>query len=699
MSNNEPVKLLILEESRNRAEELIVLLRTAGRATRAHQVESGADLSAKLNEQSWDLLLARNEANGVTAEVAINTVHELEKDVPIVLIADDRNPDSITEGLKLGAQDVALADDDERLMLIIERELENLENRRLRRKAEVELRETDRRNQLLLKSSTAAIAYVHEGVHVYTNQAYADLFGYEDSDDFIGIPIMDLVADEEQDKFKQFLKSYEQNEQDSQDFTFVTSTGIEVEGTMSLSPAIYDGETCTQVILKAQLAAPTGAPDEQLEERLKEISSQDLMTGLFNRQYFVEQLDLAVDQASDGKNAFVLFYIELDHFDRVRDEAGISNADLILADVAALLRGKVGDEHVMARFGDDIFTMLYKGGDKDAASQLAEEMRKAVADHISEVSGKSYQSTISIGLALITENAPTGEEIISRAHRATFAIEDGDGVNFYQPQQVKVGEEGKSLTTEDIKELIRNGIENNSLKLLFQPIISLQGEDDEQFEVLARVPDEDGNELTPGQFLGPAEDSGLLDKLDRWIILQSIKLLADKRASGSQTRLFINITHKSIADDSFLPWVGVALKAAKLPPDAIVFQIHENDATGYIKQATKFARDIAELHCRTSINHFGCSLNPMSLLQHLTPDFVKLDGSFAAEIENSKEKQDELGEMVKTLQAQGVLTAIAGVESPTALSTLWQAGINYIQGYYVSPPLEDLEYDFSEEDV
>ena len=146
MSSKEPVRLLILEESQNRAEEMIVLLRTSGRATRAHQIESEADLAEQLAEQPWDLLLASEEAKGVTAEMAINQIRSMEKDVPTIMVVNNREPESITEGLKLGAKDVALDDDDERLVLIIERELENLEVRRAKRSSEVEIRETDRRN-------------------------------------------------------------------------------------------------------------------------------------------------------------------------------------------------------------------------------------------------------------------------------------------------------------------------------------------------------------------------------------------------------------------------------------------------------------------------------------------------------------------------------------------------------------------------
>lgn len=694
MSKNKPVRLLILEASQNRAEELIVLLRTAGRATRAHQIASTEDLQTQLKEQKWDLLLGVSEANDLTMEHAIGIIRESERDIPIILIAEGRDPESITAGLRMGALDVALDDDDERLTMIIERELTNLYHRRERRQAEKQVREIDRRNQLLLASSTAAIGYVHEGMHIYTNSTYSKMFGYEDPDDFAGIPIIDLIAASNQGKFKAFLKSYDKNESELEEFICVTSEEKEITASLSLSPATYDGESCTQVIFKVGSDS-----DPAYEERIKELSSQDLLTGLPNRSALIEQLDAAVDKSSHDGQTSILMYISIDNFAQLRTEAGISNADLVLADIANLVAELTGEEHLIARFGDDVFALLYDSSDKDAAAQMAENLRAKVEEHMSDVAGKSYQSTASIGLALVSENSSGAEDVISRAHKACVSIENGNGVNFYQTAQVKVGEAGKSLTSENIKDMIKTAIENNAFKLMFQPIISLHGDDDEQFEVLLRLIDEEENELLPGQFLGPTEDAGLLEKLDRWVILQSIKILAEHRATGSKAKLFINLTHKSMTDETFLPWMSVALKTAKLPSDAVILQIHESDATAYIKQAASFTQGMSELHCKTSINHFGCSLKPMTLMKHLTPDFVKLDDSFAQEIDQSAEKLAELKEMVTSLQETGVLTAISGIEDPMILSTLWQAGINFIQGYYLSPPLEDMDYDFASEDL
>jgi EAL domain-containing protein (putative c-di-GMP-specific phosphodiesterase class I) len=200
-------------------------------------------------------------------------------------------------------------------------------------------------------------------------------------------------------------------------------------------------------------------------------------------------------------------------------------------------------------------------------------------------------------------------------------------------------------------------------------------------------------------FLDIVHEEGLSIKLDRWIILQSTKLLAAHRIEGNQTRLFINITHATIADDTFLPWVNVALKAARLPTDAVIFQFHESDAITYMKQASNFTKGLKKIHCKSSINHFGCSLNPFNSLQHLEVDYAKLDKSYAQGVDSSEEKSKELVDTIKSLQAKGILTAISGVESPMVLSTLWEAGVNYIQGYYLSEPLDNMEYDFASEDM
>src|SRR5690606_24227674 len=126
------------------------------------------------------------------------------------------------------------------------------------------------------------------------------------------------------------------------------------------------------------------------------------------------------------------------------------------------------------------------------------------------------------------------------------------------------------------------------------------------------------------EFLPPGGPSEMAGKIDRWVVLQTIKHLSSHRSKGHDTRLFLNITAETIQDKTFVSWLSTALKAARLPGDSLIFQISETDAAAYLKQVKEFTRALAELHCKLSISHFGSALNPFNTLKHVAADYVKL---------------------------------------------------------------------------
>ena len=152
-----------------------------------------------------------------------------------------------------------------------------------------------------------------------------------------------------------------------------------------------------------------------------------------------------------------------------------------------------------------------------------------------------------------------------------------------------------------------------------------RGDADEHYEVFLRLLDEKKRRIPPDQFLDLAIDHGVAGKIDRWVILQSIKMLSAHRAKGHNTRLTINLTRNSLIDQEFAQWLAVAIKAARLPSDAVVFQIAEADAANHVRQAREFVQGLKAIHCRTSLRHFGVIENPLETLRHIPVDFVKLD--------------------------------------------------------------------------
>ena len=483
------IRLLILEDSQNEAERLVSLFRNAGRATRVHRITSSDNLAEAL-QQSWDLLISAPSSEHLEPSEAITAIRRQAKDIPVIQLVAGNESDAITEALMLGAQDALPQGEDERLILVANRELANLEERRARRAAEVALREAEKRCQLLLDSSVDAITYVHDGMHIYANRAYLKLFDYEDGDELEGMPMIDLIASEDQAAFKDFLKNYSSAEGNAE----LACGGIRADGQrfqsrMSFSPATYDGEPCIQVVIRAE------ADNAELEEKLREISSQDLVTGLFNRSHFIELMDGAAQRAINDNQVSSLAYICIDRYSEAIGEVGLAGIDILLTDLANLLRAHFGETAQLARFGDDVFTALLADVTPQQLQEQLKPLLKKIEGHLFDVAGRTVQTTLSVGIAGLSEQTSKAQEVIDRAHRCADELE-GNAIKVYNPAD----ELAAAANRGNLVAMVQHALENNSFRLLFQPIISLRGDSDEHYEVLLRLLNQQGEEVPPGEW-------------------------------------------------------------------------------------------------------------------------------------------------------------------------------------------------------
>ncbi|MGE6993386.1 EAL domain-containing protein [Pseudomonas sp. NPDC047961] len=680
------IRLLILEDSQNEAERLVSLFRNAGQATRVHRLTSSEDLADAL-QQTWDLLINAPSSVNLDPSEAISAIRKQAKDIPVIQLIEGNDTDAITEALTLGAQGALPQGEDEWLILVASRELANLEERRARRSAELALREAEKRCQLLLESSVDAIAYVHDGMHIYANRAYLELFGYEDVEELEGMPMIDLIASCDQGEFKGFLKNY-QSLQGSAELVCggIRADGSSFKASMHFSPASYDGEPCIQAVIRAE-------SDNAELEKLREISSQDLVTGLYNRNHFLESLDGAVERAVNVGKSSSLAYIRIDRFASLQAEIGLGDSDRLLAELAQLLRAQFTEQAELARFGDDAFAVLMAEATPKQLEQPLTELLRKVEGHLFDVGGRTIQTSLSIGVAALDEQTAKARDVIDRAHRCAEELTDGNALRTYDPAR----ELAAAASRGNVLAMLQQALEKNSFRLLFQPIISLRGDSHEHYEVLLRLLDPEGTEVPPGEFLDAAKEAGLATKIDRWVLLNSIKLLAEHRNKGHSTRLMVHLSGPSLQDPSLLGWLGVALKASKLPPDSLVFQLDENDAVAYLRQAKALTQGLAGLGCRVALNQFGCVLNPLNTLKHLNADFVKIDGSYTQDL-SRQENQEALKQLLAQLHEQAKQTIVPFVDSATVLATLWQAGVGYIQGQYLQGPSQSMDYNFSSDE-
>ena len=694
MNANDTIRLLILNNSRAEAERLISMLHNAGRPSRAQHVESEDALVKLLEEQTWDLLIAHDQTTNVTPQTAIKHIRRLSKDVPVILQNDDEFL-AVIEGMKLGAADVVRLDDDQHLLLVMQREMNNREERQAKRLADRRFREAERRSQQLLDSSRDAIAYVQDGLYLYANQSFAELFGYEDKDDIDCMPIMDMVDDKDKDTLKTFLKDFTFKGLDAES-TKLAFRGLKQDGTaapisLEVSHVTYDEEPCIQFLARANRV---DLNNDVLEAQIKQIKWQDVVTGLYNRQYMIDHLEKIIDNVTEKDNLSLL-YVDIDNFiERAQSTLGVAAADMALSDLASLLREKNNTTDIIARFGDTAFTVLVPNIRADAAVNRAKQLCKAIEEHIIDIDNKTLQLTASIGVSLINDNTTNANKVIEQAINAMEKVRNANGnsAQLFEPEMSADERDQKNIASD-----LQHALDNDRFRLLFQPIISLRGSEEEYYEVYLRMINDNNEEISPSRFIETASSIGASIKIDRWVILESIKMLSQHRAKGNKTKLILNLSKDSLCDESLVPWLGVAFKAAKLSSDAIVFQTNEVDVTNHLNAAKAFAEGLQKLKTFMSISNFGCSLNPFNTLKHVPASIIKIDGSFTMDIQNNKESPETLIHLIEQLHGENKITIVPFVENASVLSTLWQAGAHYIQGHYLQEPTQNMSYDFNME--
>ncbi|TWI52404.1 PAS domain S-box-containing protein/diguanylate cyclase (GGDEF)-like protein [Pseudomonas duriflava] len=687
------IRLLIIEESQNEAERLVSLFRNAGSATRAQCLDSPEALTSAL-QQSWDLLIATPSCQALPPFEALKIARNQAGDLPFILLVDPEDPDAITRALMQGVQDAVPLGEDERLVLVAQRELGNLETRRAYRAAEAALTEAEKRCQLLLQNSEDAIAYVHDGMHVHVNPIYLELFGYADSEDVEGMPVIDLVATSDQQAFRDFLKQYSYDPEANGTARF-TCLGLKADGTtftadMSFSPAFYEDEPCIQVIIR-----DSGLNEAVLEEKLREATRLDPGTGLLNRAGMIAALESALEQVARQEHAASFAYLQIDHYAGTLAEAGLTHTDALLKTLARQLQQQVGQGVLLSRFSDDAFAVL---ADRQPVEQLEAILRsvlKQTTAHPLEINKRAFQPSYSIGLTTLDTKTPHANAVLDRAHRCaqTIARQGGNDLKRYDPAE----ELAAAASRGNLVAMVQQALDLNQFRLLFQPIISLRGDQQEHYEALLRLTNAQNEQVPTSDFLRAAHESGLSIRIDRWVIHNAIRILADHRARGHSTCLFLHLSAASLQDTRLLPWLQATMQASRLPAEALIFQISEADVVAHLNQARLMTHGLRKQGHRITLGQFGTSSSSYTLLEQIAVDFVKVDGAFVRDL-NHAENQEALKALIASVHEHEKLCIVPFVESASILATLWQSGVNYIQGYYLQEPSQAMNYEFTSEE-
>lgn len=683
------LRLLIVDDSVEDAETVVSALRNGGLAVRPLRPRDGDELDTMLGAQAIDLVLAAFSAQGIPLADVVQRVHASGKDLPVIALLDEINEDTIATALDADARVVTLRDNPEHLLATLRGEWANLDARRSLRLLEAQLRETERRCETLIASSRDPVAYLHEGMHVRANEAYLEMFGFDSFEDVEGLSLLDLVTPDYIGGLKEVLKNLARGAAPPPRQTLEARgiDGIAIPATLEFAAAAYEGEPCVQVVFRRIVAEV----DPGLSREVEDLRQRDLATGLLNRPTFQRALEDAVAEAARGEAQYGLLLIEADHHQRLLQEIGLDAADRLAGAVAERLRDALPEDATAARFGEHSFAVLQRSLYADTMS-LAERLRQAFDTDLLNIGEWATAVGVSIGGVQVGERIASVGQVLARADASLrTAVElGGNQVQVFDPAATDRAEEER---VQHWLGRIRDALAGDGFSLLFQPAISLRGDEGAQYEALLRL-DNNGEQTTPASFIGIAEEHGLLPEIDRWVVSHAIEKIAEARRAGQQPRLMLKISPESFQDDRLLLLIAQKLAVHDVPGELLWLQMPEARISTQLRAAGEFAARASQFGCRVGLEQFGTGVDSFRLLAHFRPAFVRIDRSLTQDLPTQPELQQKLGEITARARNENIATVVGFVEDAQALSALFNADVDYVQGHFISAPGAAMNFDF-----
>ncbi len=428
--------------------------------------------------------------------------------------------------------------------------------------------------------------------------------------------------------------------------------------------------------------------ETRLFRQLSYQASHDALTDLINRREFENRLITALAGIRGKPDVtHAMLYLDLDQFKVVNDTFGHSAGDALLKQLAEIVHGNIRSTDVLARLGGDEFGILLERCDEDRAMEVAEAIRDAVEGYRFEWQDSFTTVRCSIGVVMVTSEQDDVAGLMSSADVACYSAKDmgRNQVHLYRDSDA-------SMRHEEMKWVSRisSAVEEERLELYFQPIIGIGKDSDRKrghYELLLRMRDEDGELVSPDQFIPAAERYNLMSTLDRWVIRKALSELADRNEHGeARYTIAINLSGTSLSEDRFLEDVIKELEKQQLPTGAICFEITETAAISNLSRVIHFMQTLKQLGCKFSLDDFGSGLSSFTYLKNLPVDYLKIDGQFIRNVADDTVDESMVKAISQVGHAMGIETIAERVETKQVLEKLGALGIEFAQGYYIARP-------------
>jgi diguanylate cyclase (GGDEF)-like protein/PAS domain S-box-containing protein len=423
---------------------------------------------------------------------------------------------------------------------------------------------------------------------------------------------------------------------------------------------------------------------KQAEHRLRELATHDTLTGLPNRSLLHERLQRMLEACAPGRSIAVMF-LDLDRFKEVNDSFGHEHGDVLLCEVATRLRRVLRPADVVARLGGDEFVVAAEcTGGADAAAAIAAKLLEALTLPVT-VGAQDVVVGASIGISMYPRDAATRELLFQTADTAMYRAkaEGRNRYRFFEPAMTVAARARMALEMS-----LRPALAREEFELHYQPRVDLRSMEVVGMEALIRWRHPQQGMVPPQQFIGIAEETGLINPIGRWVLREACRQTSRLiEEFGRPIRVSVNVSARQLAQQGFVAEVREALADAALGPSALELELTESALIEDIERTAAMLGELQALGVKLAVDDFGTGYSGLAYLRRLPIDVLKLDRSFVLQDDGRISAFDFVKAFVDMAHALQMSVVAEGVETTEVLDFLRAASCDEAQGYLLGRPL------------
>lgn len=419
-------------------------------------------------------------------------------------------------------------------------------------------------------------------------------------------------------------------------------------------------------------------------QKIEHLALHDALTELPNRHSLQLRIEAAMQEDAVG----ALLFLDIDHFKYINDNFGHRSGDELIIGIGSALCDLTRHRNAeLYRLGGDEFAVHLPGELRGKAIEAADAALDAVRHFRLKTSDHKTISnlTASVGIALYPFHGADLPTLLSNVDISMYQAKD-----LGRNRCVLYDQASESLRTTHRRihwaKKLRDALDDDRLVLFSQPVVRLRDAQPIHHEILVRIRDDDGQYILPSNFIRTAESLGLVQEIDLRVVEKLLEFMREHRQIGKKLRYFVNLSRVSISDEHWVKRCMAALRASRVDPNQLVFEITETAAMSEIDVTLRFIRRLKEMGCRFALDDFGAGFSSFYYLRRLDVDYLKIDGSFIRDLaidEGSRLFVKALADIAQGLKKQVIAE---WVETPEVLKILLSMGAQFGQGYLFQRP-------------